>query len=353
MLMARTRNTAMNRRSFLGAIGAAPAAAAAVTRSSSRPPRKVIAATVMQPFWVEHPGVEKRLAELTSIVDEMQAESRRKYGRGIDIAVLPEAAVTGEAGRKSRLRAVPLKGAFGETFASKAREHNCYIVAPTYLQEENNISNAAVLFGRRGEVAGIYRKVHLVVLPGSTDFENDCAPGPDVPVFECDFGKLGIQICYDIEFDRGWNELARKGAELVAFPTQSPQTSQPACRAMHGRYFVLSSTWRNNATLFEPTGKIAAQVLPPGRIAVQEIDLSYAILPWHPNLKKGEALRARYGDKVGFRYYEDEDCGIFWSNDASIPVAEMAKSIGVLEAEASLERVRGVYRNARVAGYVA
>ena len=62
-------------------------------------------------------------------------------------------------------------------------------------------------------------------------------------------------------------------------------------------------------------------------------------------------MRAKYGNKVGFRYYEDEDCGIFWSNDASLPVSEMAKSIGVPEAEDSLERFRGIYHDAGVIGY--
>jgi predicted amidohydrolase len=225
-------------------------------------------------------------------------------------------------------------------------------VAPTYLEESGGgISNAAALFGRKGEVAGIYRKVHLVVSPGGTDFENDCAPGTAVPVFDCDFGKLGIQICYDIEFDYGWNELARNGAELIAFTTQSPQTSHPASRAMHNRCYIVSSTWRSNATVFEPTGKIAAQILPPDRILVHELDLSYAILPWHPKLQHGKALRSKYGDKVGFRYYEDEDCGLFWSNDPQTPIAEMAKAIGVPEVEASLERVRGIYREKRVTGY--
>jgi predicted amidohydrolase len=343
----------MKRRSFLTSLGAVPALAAArVPSSASRAPRKVVAGTVMQPFWVDHPGLAKRLSELATIIDDMQAEARRKYGRGMDIAVLPECAVTGEADRKSRLRAVPLRGEFGEAFAAKARQHGCYIVAPTYLQEAGDaVSNAAVLFGRKGDIAGIYRKVHLVVSPAGRDFENGCVPGGDVPVFECDFGKVGIQICYDIEFDYGWSELARKGAELIVFPTQSPQTSHPACRAMHNRCYIVSSTWRSNASVFEPTGKIAAQVLPPGRTLVHEMDLSYAILPWHPNLKNGEALRARYGDKVGFRYYEDEDCGIFWSNDPTLPVSEMAKSIGVPEAEASLDRVRAIYHDAGVIGY--
>lgn len=343
----------MQRRSFLTTLGAASAfAAARLPSSASRPPRKVVVGTVMQPFWVEHPGLTQRFSELSSIVDEMQAESRRKYARGLDLGVLPECAVTGEAGLKSRLRAAPLRGDFSDAFGSKAREHGCYIVAPTYLQETGGrVSNAAVLFGRKGEVAGIYRKVHLVVSPGGRDFENGCTAGGDVPVFECDFGKLGIQICYDIEFDYGWNELARKGAELIAFPTQSPQTSHPAFRAMQNRCYIVSSTWRSNASVFEPTGKIAAQVLPPGRILVHELDLSYAILPWHPKLRNGQALRAKYDDRVGFRYYEDEDCGIFWSNDAALPVADMAKAIGVPEAEASLERVRGIYHDAHVIGY--
>jgi len=342
----------MRRRSFLTALGAVPAVAAAVPSSASRAPRKVVIGTVMHPFWVDHPGVPKRLSELSAIIDDMQAEARRKYGRGIDIAVLPECAVTGEAGLKSRLRAVPLRGDFSDAFGDKARQHGCYIVAPTYLQEaDKGVSNAAVLFGRKGEIAGIYRKVHLVVSPEGRDFENGCTPGGEVPVFECDFGKLGIQICYDIEFDYGWNELARKGAELVVFPTQSPQTSHPAFRAMHNRCYIVSSTWRNNASVFEPTGKIAAQVLPPGRTLVHDIDLSYAILPWHPKLKNGAAMRAKYGDKVGFRYYEDEDCGIFWSNDPHLTVSEMAKSIGVPEAEDSLDRVRGIYHDAGVIGY--
>ena len=43
--------------------------------------------------------------------------------------------------------------------------------------------------------------------------------------------------------------------------------------------------------------------------------------------------------------------GIFWSNDAQIPVSRMARSIGVLETEAMLERVRSIYHEARVRGY--
>jgi predicted amidohydrolase len=247
---------------------------------------------------------------------------------------------------------VPLEGEVQECFSRKAREHNCYIVAATYLLEsrpKKACSNAAILFGRNGEVVGIYRKVHLVVALERGTMESGSSPGHALPVFNCDFGNLGIQICYDMDFDDGWAQLARRGAELIAWPTQSPQTSQPAYRARQHRCYIVSSTWRHNASIFEPTGKIAAQIKPPQRVLVQELDLSYAILPWSSKLQNGKALQKAYGDKVGFHYYEDEDCGIFWSNDPLVTIGQMVRSLGVLEIEEEMARVRRFYREAGVA----
>jgi predicted amidohydrolase len=336
----------------------------AVRSTSDQPPRKVIVGTVMQPFWVKYPGLQSRLEQLTGIVDRMQAQSEKQYGRGLDLAVLPEIALTGEGERVGDVAdwSFPLAGTVEETFAAEARKCHCYIVAPTYLLEDQatkRCSNAAILFDRTGQVVGIYRKVHLVVDVNSGSMEHDSTPGKEEPVFDCDFGKLGIQICYDIEFDDGWKELARQGAEIVAWPTQSPQTSQPAARARENHYYIVSSTWRNNASIFEPTGKIVSQVKwPPGdptppeqNILVQEIDLSYAILPWSSTLKNGQALKDKYGDKVGYRYYEDEDRGIFWSNDPHMTIREMVRSLGLMERQEELERVESVYHKAGVPGY--
>jgi len=340
---------------LLLALSARPVLAgdAKLRSTSDQPPRKVIVGTAMQAFWVEYPGLRKRLAELGAIVDRMSEESKKKYGRDLDLAVLPETAVTGEATGDAVDSAVPLEGPLKDAFARKAREHHCYIVAPTYLLETQGgkiSSNVGILFGRNGEVVGIYRKLHLAVPAGSDSMEGGSTPGKEVPVFTCDFGKLGIQICFDMEYDYGWEELARQGAELVAWPTQSPQTAQPAFRAMRHRYYIVSSTWRNNASIFEPTGRIAAQIKPPVDVLVEQIDLSYALVPWSRELKNGEGLREKYGDKVGFHYYEDEDRGIFWSNDPSVTVGRMIRSIGVTEEEEEFLRIDKLFQKAGVPG---
>ena len=343
--------------SSLAAVESLPALAAgtagSVRTTSNEPPRKVIVGTVMQSFWGQYSGLCSRLDQLAGIVDQMAAQATKTYGRGLDLAILPETAVTGEADGDALAHSVPFDGEVEEAFARKAREHSCYIIVPTYLLEpkaRKRCSNAALLVGRKGELVGIYRKTHLVVSLERKTMEGGATPGKDVPVFNCDFGKLGIQICYDMDFADGWAELARRGAELIAWPTQSPKTSLPAARARQQRCYIVSSTWRHNASIFEPTGKIVAQIKPPQSILVQELDLSYALLPWSSKLRNGEALRQAYGDKVGFHYYEDEDCGIFWSNDPRITIGEMVRSIGVLEMEEEMARVRRFYRSIGVKG---
>src|SRR5712692_2356933 len=160
----------MQRRTLLTGIGAVacvkggPQPLVWPKSTSHMPPRKVIVGTVMQSFWEGHAGLEKRLDQLAVIIDRMSEESKRKYGRDVDLAILPEAAITGEVGGDALSRWVPLDCAFITTFARNAREHRCYIIAPTYLQESSDrrlCSNAAVLVSRGGDVAGIYRKVHL------------------------------------------------------------------------------------------------------------------------------------------------------------------------------------------------
>jgi hypothetical protein len=260
----------------------------AVNTTSSQPPRKVIVGTVVQPLWGDYPSLPKRLDQLTAMVDRMAEVSRKKYSRDLDLAVLPEMAVTGGLKGDILAQSFPFEGAVQEAFARKAREHRCYIVVPMYLVEDKQkaiCTNAGILIGRSGEVLGT-----------------------------------------------------------------SPQTSQLAFRAKRGRYYIVSSTWRDNASIFEPTGKITAQVRPPGDILVQELDLSYALLPWSGRLGEGAALRKKYGDKVGFRYYRDEDVGIFWSNNPQMPIRRMIQSIGVAEEEEELDRIRKLYRKAGVPG---
>ena len=318
---------------------------------ADHPPRKVVIATIIYGPYGEYPGLDARLKELSGLVDQMAERARQQYpGHGLDLAVLPESAATSTAGA-AKDRAIPLKGKIEDTFSALARKHKSYLLIPLDLAEQGPggpfFSNAAVLFDRQGAVAGIYRKRHPVAYVGGSELECGITPGRDAPVFDCDFGRLGVQICWDIQFADGWDALGRAGAEIVAWPSASPATVLPAARALQHRYYVVSSTWRDNATIYEPTGMVAAQALPPERILVHQLDLSYAIHGWTRFLNNGETLRKKFGDKVGYHYSTREDMGLFWSNDPATPIGTMIRSIGGEGMDEQVQRNRRLQDAAR------
>jgi predicted amidohydrolase/acetyl esterase/lipase len=307
--------------------------------SHDRPPRKVIVGTTMTRWYGDYPGLGGRLEQMRRLIDQMAAESRVKYGRSIDLALFTEYAVTaGKAGTAAEI-AVPLDDAIIGVLASKAREHNTYIVFGGVFRDDPGkaaCSNAAVVIDRQGRLVGQYVKAHPVLdrvgPEGQIVLEGGVRPGAEYNVFDLDFGRVGVQICYDIEYPEGWRRLAEKGAELVLYPTQSPQLTRPGMYAATHEYWVVSSTFRNNASLFEPgTGLVAAQITEPKQTLVHEIDLSYMILPWSSRLRNGETFREAFGDRVGYRYSQSEDRGIFWSNDPDRPIGQMARSLGLLD----------------------
>lgn len=318
---------------------------------ADRPPRKVIVGTMIFGVGGEYPGLEARLEALGGLIDEMARQaSARGAGHGLDLAILPETAVTATAG-KAHDRAVALDGPVKSFFGGLARKHKTYILAPMDLSVEGpqgaTYANAAVLFDRRGEVVGVYRKRHPVAYVNSDELEGGITPGRDCPVFDCDFGKLGVQICWDAQYEDGWDALAEHGAEIVAWPTASPATILPAAHAARHRYYVVSSTWRNNATVYEPTGMVAARIEGPARVLVHELDLSYAVLGWSGFLRDGDALREKYGDRVGFHYDPREDVGLFWSNSDATTIGAMIRSIGGEELDAQVGRNRKLQDAAR------
>jgi predicted amidohydrolase len=308
-----------------------PSAAMSAGTEKDSPPRKIVVGSLMYGMWGDYPGLEKRLQTLSAFIDDMARQSQQKYGAGLDLVALPEIAVNGGRPGNAAEVAEPLQGPVLDILGAAARKHKTYVVVPLYLAEDaskKKVYNACVLLDRQGKVAGIYHKVYPVADDANV-LEGGTAPGKDFPVFQCDFGKLGIQICFDMWYDGGWETLARKGAEIVVWSTQSPQILGAQCRSHKHHYYLLTSTWRNNATLVDPTGAVIAQTTTRPSVLVEQIDLSYVLVGWQVKLENGKALADKYGKAVGFRYSEAEDGGIFWSNDPKIPVMRMVRELGL------------------------
>ncbi len=292
--------------------------------------------------------LEKRLQRMDELVEAAAAKARADYpGKRLDLVVLPEAFLA-RPGTSMAQESVRLDDVLPR-MAHCAKVHGCYLVVPLLMQEADlplRYSNAAAVLDRNGAVMGIYRKVHPVADQGSDDLEGGTTPGGDFPVFDCDFGRLGVQICFDMFYGDGWQSLAKQGAEIVALPSASPETVRPSYYAFRHHYYIVSAAPRDHAAVYSPLGMIEAQVTKES-VLVHQIDLSYAIMHWESVLEEGGALKRMFGERVGFYYYHEEDNGLFWSNDPKMTIGQMIGALNLTESDANAERVRVLQDRAR------
>ena len=99
-------------------------------------------------------------------------------------------------------------------FAETAKRWRMHVVAGLYLTEGGRACNCAVLFDGEGEIVGVHRKAHL---PAGE--ERQITPGSRLDVFDTRLGRIGMLVCWDLQFPEAARIQALKGAELIAVPT--------------------------------------------------------------------------------------------------------------------------------------
>lgn len=210
-------------------------------------------------------------AEALARLDATAAEAR---ALGAELLVCPEMSLTGyQIGPDAvARRAEPADGALAQAVAAIAQRHRVAIV---YGYPEHKAQgqpyNAAQFIGADGERRANHRKTHLF---GGID-RAQFSPGPQAPaVFDWNGWRLGLLICYDIEFPEPARGLALQGADAVLVPTANmidfdevQRVLLPA-RALENRVFVAyanacgqegSTTYGGLSTVCAPMGAVQAQ----------------------------------------------------------------------------------------------
>ncbi len=106
-----------------------------------------------------------------------------------------------------------------ELVSGLAREHKLYIVGgtmPTLADgDDSTVYNDCYVFGPTGDV-GVQGKLHM------TRFEREewlVSPRTGLTLFDTDFGRMAVSICYDVEFPEIARVAAREGAKVLAVPS--------------------------------------------------------------------------------------------------------------------------------------
>ena len=159
---------------------------------------------------------EAVIRDVAKALDLLRSQVRVAASRGAGLVVFPEMFLTGyNIGEAAFKLAEPSDGPSAAAVAAISRQAGAAILYGYPERQGDRIFNSALLIHpARGAIAN-YRKAHLYGKEEKRLF----APGDDLVMAEVDGLKVGILICYDIEFPEAVRSLALAGAELIAVPT--------------------------------------------------------------------------------------------------------------------------------------
>ncbi len=147
-------------------------------------------------------------------VDEFLGEAARQE---VDIACFPELGISGyNAGDTTFPSPEPIPGPSTRKLEDLSAKHGITFLAGILeLDSSGVVYNAQVVVTPAG-VSGSYRKTHVPTTEIGT-----WSQGADLPVFEHDKARYGIEICYDSHFPEVSAALAHRGAEVIFLPHAS------------------------------------------------------------------------------------------------------------------------------------
>jgi predicted amidohydrolase len=203
-----------------------------------------------------------------------------------DVILLPEVITLVGTNKKAMEVAEPIPGATTGRLVELARRRNSYVAASIYEKDGRAIYNTAVLIGRKGEIVGKYRKVYLPY----DEPDDGVTPGSDYPVFQTDFGKVGMMTCWDSAFADPARALALKGAEIILMPIWDGLQTLVKARGMENGVFLVTSSYGDPSLIQDPKGEILASATEQASAAVATIDLNRRY-DWGYNLGN---MRLRY-----------------------------------------------------------
>ena len=189
------------------------------------------------------------------------------------------------------------KSQVGDFFAQIAKEHNCYIVyAAIRESEDGKWYNSSVVLDRRGKVAGIYNKNHLVIEEAD---EGGMSYGKDAPVIQCDFGRVACAICFDLNFDQLRLKYATAKPDLLIFPSlYHGGELRQAYWAYSCRCHFVGAVADLPCQIRNPFGEVLASSTNYRDYAAATVNLDCCLAHYDGNGDKFKALKAHYGPEV-------------------------------------------------------
>ncbi|MDU4962358.1 MAG: carbon-nitrogen hydrolase family protein [Sporomusaceae bacterium] len=236
------------------------------------------------------------IAQLISSPDKQanlakaQQSVARAKALGADLVLIPETFMAYPA-KDAPYAAVAeaVNGPFAAGLAEAARENGIYVVCGMYEAkdgEDVRAYNTTLVFDRDGRLLHSYRKTHLYDAFAYQESKSVIAGNEPLTLFETEFGRIGLLVCYEIRFPEIARQYVLQGADLLLVPTawvagalkEEQFEILLRARAIENTVYVCAADQTGNifsgrSMVIDPLGIIVASTGEEEAIFVAEIDL--------------------------------------------------------------------------------
>jgi len=170
-----------------------------------------------------------------------------------------------------------------EELKRKARRGIHMACGGLFKIEENKLVNALLLFSPKGEISAYY-KTHLYHLKEIRE-EDFVIKGNELKVVDTDLGKIGLSLCYDLNFPEVIRALALNGAQIILLAAAWPKMAGATwdillpARALENEVYLLASgqaggEYYGRSKIIDYEGNILAEFEEEEGLKIAEIDLA-------------------------------------------------------------------------------
>lgn len=212
-----------------------------------------------------------------SNLEQIEMLVGRATGHGVDLVVLPEAAMHdfGSVDLPLGPAAQPLDGPFVTTLARIAAGAGITVVAGMFEVSDDPVRpyNTVVAVGPDGAVRAAYRKAHLYDSFGYRESDRLLAGDPEPVTVEVADHRVGLVTCYDLRFPEFSRLHVDAGADVLVVPAawmagplkEDHWATLLRARAIENTAFVIGAgqngrSYSGSSMVVDPMGVVIARM---------------------------------------------------------------------------------------------
>jgi len=214
-------------------------------------------------------------------------------GEDLDLVVLSEG-ISAVGQGMSHAEDPDAPGELLSIYRNFAMAEGCHIAGPAKIKGAEGIYNSIVFYDPAGDCLGTYKKVNLTI----PEIDEGLRPGEEAIVFDTAIGRIGVAICFDLNFESLRQDYQQLNPDIIIFPSLFHGGIIQSIWAYDCRCFMVSAWQGAGSGIIDPFGRQLKSSSDEEPVVIETINPDYVLAHLDDNRDKFKALKDKYGSDV-------------------------------------------------------